>query len=275
MFRIILTILSVYRLLKRNSRQALPSPALREDPNTIQLDAINIPNWTPVTLQYGVVAEARPGDAIGGIHVIDPFTGMIMVSGTRKFSCLPPSGRYLTIENNEFVWRDTVALGQPIYASIIMNYILITETIMSYATGKSDFADHKTHPNQSAANWPYAPVKGQPVCFISGELAPAHADTEIIYAVVLDSQALLDAQGATTGYDIKVLIAEAGLDGFTNNQNDIGQVLYVQQYDAIANPTFTDMFSINAPTAGFTHPLYKVTGTSTLQYNGTVRPDAI
>jgi len=228
-----------------------------------------------VTFQHGVVAGALPGDRFGGIHLIDPVVGTILVSGARRFSCLPPNGRYLTIENNEFVWRDKVALGQPIFASIVMNYILITETIMSYATGKSDFADHKTYLNQGIANWSYAPVKGQPTCFVNGELAPAFASTEIIYAVVLESQPVVDNTGATTGYDIKVLIAEAGIDGFSNQSADIGQVLYVQDYSANANPGFTDMYNTQAPNAGFTHPLFKVTGLSTLHFNGTVRPDAI
>jgi hypothetical protein len=275
MLKLVLTILSIYRLLKRNSRRELPSPVIRENSNIVQLEAINISNWAPVTLQHGVVAHAQPGDSIGGIHIIDPFIGTIMVSGARRFSCLPPSGRYLTIENNEFVWRDKVTLGQPIFASIVMNYILITETIMSYATGKSDFADHKTYPGQGLTNWPYQPVTGQPVCFTNGELAPAFSDTEIIYAIVLDSQQVLDQAGALSGYDVKVLIAEAGIDGFTNNQADIGQVLYVQDYAANANPTFADMYSTTAPASGFTHPLYKITGTSTLHFNGTVRPDAI
>ena len=148
---------------------------------------------------------------------------------------------------------------------------------MSYATGKSDFSDYKIYSNQLVATWSYAPVKFQPVSISGGSLAPAYHDTEVIYGVVLSSSAIVDENDQTTGYDIKVLIAEAELEESTLNMQSetFGEPLYVQDYSAEANPTFADMYDVEPPSTGFTHPLYIVSSATSLHYNGTVRPDAV
>lgn len=267
------TFFRVLRAMKKSEeavQTALPSSGL------VSMGAVFVPKWKAISFDTGVAVEAKTGDKVIGVVLNEPTTGTVLVNGCAIVDKSIP-GRFLIDNGVEFVWKDNVRLGDIIHATVIYNKLFITEKIMSYATGKSDFSDTKTYLAQPVLTWSYAPVKFQPVSISGGELTPAYNTTEVIYGVVLSSAAVTAENGDVTGYDIKVLIAEAEVDEATLTMaaETFGEPLYVQDYSDDVNPTFTDMYSVNPPTSGFTHPLFIVSSETSLHYNGTVRPDAV
>jgi hypothetical protein len=147
---------------------------------------------------------------------------------------------------------------------------------MSYATGKQDASDYATFENQLVAQWSAPPFELCPVKLSSTGVVPANSADEVPYGVVHSSQAITDENGATTGYDIKVLIAESDYDfNHGYDSSNYGKILFIQDYTFGAGKTFADAYSTDAPQSGFTHPLFIVVDTDTLHYNGTIRPEAI
>jgi hypothetical protein len=244
------------------------------------VEGTNLRLWQPVSFDSGMASTPLSGDKIVGVTVNDPFSGVVLLGGSYHLSGYAPPGRFLTDNGQNIDWRNNVNLGDIVFAYQIYNTIFVKENIMSYATGKSDFKDSKTYLGQAVANWPYAPNKHQPVKMVNGDLIPAQSTDEVIYAIVIDSQAVQTDVGGvmtTTSYTIEVLIAEAELEdsALSFNNSETGQPLYVQDYSNVATPTFNDIYSVNPPTSGFTHPLFIVTSATSIHYNGTVRPDII
>jgi hypothetical protein len=227
-----------------------------------------------------MASTALTGDKIVGVTVNDPFSGVVLIGGSYHLSGFIPPGRYLTDNGQSIDWRNNVFLGDVVFAYTIYNTLFVKENIMSYATGKSDFKDSKTYSNQVVANWPYAPVKHQPVKMEGGALMPAQATDEVVYAIVLDSEAVqTEVEGVmtTTSYKIEVLIAEAELEdsALSFNVSDTGKPLYIQDYSANNNPAFANIYNVAVPSEGYTHPLFIITSATSIHYNGTVRPDII
>ena len=279
MLQAFLFIWTAVRLLQsiRGSKSVQPAP-LQPRSGTIEIQDADIRLWQPVSFDNGIGSTALTGDNIIGVAINDPFMGVILVGGSYRLQGSTPPGRYLTDNRVSIAWRNNVRMGDVVFAYVLYNTLFVKESIMSYATGKGDFSDTKHYPNQPVANWPYPPVKYQPVQMVEGALKPAYADTEVIYAIVLGSEEITDAEGAVTGYHVAVLIAEAELeDGDQSFPNaDHGSPLFVQDYSGVVGtPTFGDIYDTAAPTSGYTHPLFIITGATSLHYNGTVRPEAV
>jgi hypothetical protein len=276
MVQALLAVWTFFRVLRAMKKSEPAVEVALPRSGIVSIGATYVPKWKAISFDTGIAVEAKTGDKVIGVVLNAPTTGDVLINGCAIIDDSIP-GRFLIDNGVDFVWRDYVKLGDIIHATVIYRKLFITEKIMSYATGKSDFSDYKIYQGQNVSNWSYAPVKFQPVQIAGGALTPAYADTEVIYGVVLESTQETDAQGNTTGYTIKVLIAEAELDDGTLNMpgDTHGKPLYVQNYSAVATPVFADIYSTDAPSAGFTHPLYIVSSATSLHYNGTVRPDAV
>jgi hypothetical protein len=185
----------------------------------------------------------------------------------------------------KIIWVNNHVRGDVIKAIIYNNSITILENIMSYATGKQDASDFALYQNQNLTDWAHPPVTFCPVKLEGGGVKPAQADDEVLYGVIHSSQAVYNdvtdpntgvVSQVLAGYDIKILIAESDVDashGYANS--DGGAVLFVQNYTISQTSTFADMYSMNAPSTGFTHPLFIIVDSDTLHYNGTIRPEAV
>jgi hypothetical protein len=240
--------------------------------------------WTPVSFDTGFPTEALSTSRKIAVVVPHDVGGTVLRDGSYPLLDIMPPNKYLVRRLGNYMW---VGIPKPYDFVIcgVINKYLMMENKMSYATGKSDFGDHKTYANQSASGWSYVPVAYQPVKFSGGQLVPAHSTDEVIYGIVLSSAAVettqTDENGnqttSVTGYDLKILIADAELTDASLSfaQSNYGSPLYVQDYSAEANPTFNDIYDMNAPSTGFTHPLYLISGATSMHYNGTVRPEQV
>jgi hypothetical protein len=196
----------------------------------------------------------------------------VLYNGQFELEDSRPPARYLVVRVGELIWTDIVTKNDMILVyEVHSNLISIGENIMSYATGKSDFKDTKTYENQGWAN---APIQLQPVKLDSNGLAPAVATDEVIVGIIASFEAVVDQAGNTT-YDITIMVAEADLACPSQPASTIGQPLYVQETYTQATANFSDIYSVNPPSDGFTHPLLIVTAQESVHYNGTVRPEKV
>jgi len=277
MYRFALFLLS---LLRYRATRAAAKQIVERKPSkpigTVEYSGLNgLPMWTAVSLDFGIPGMINDDTRIIGVVVPSPVGGTLFVNGSFDLDKWRPPGRYLVVRMGNASWVDHPKLTDRIVVTTINNK-LFKEFAMSYATGKSDFSDFEFHANQPASGWTSAPAKYQPVHLNGGNLVPSKATTEAIYAIVLESQEIKNESNEVTGYDIKVLIASAVLvdDSLNIASNDVGQPLFVQNYDDSSTPSFSDMYSTAAPTEGYTHPLFIAAGTDKLKF-APVRPDAV
>lgn len=212
----------------------------------------------------------------------------VVYNGQFDLEDASPPARYLIVRAGEIIWSDNVKKDEVMLAyKVHSNLIIIGENIMSYATGKSDFKDTKTYENQS---WNSDPIKLQPVKLSESGLDPAYASDEVIVGVIesyetietpqvdADGNPVLDENGdevVDITYDITIMTAEADLPCDELPSSYIGQPLYVQAAYTQATATFEDIYSLEPPTSGFTHPLLIVTAQTSVHYSGTVRPEKV
>jgi hypothetical protein len=189
---------------------------------------------------------------------------------------LPP-GHYLVIRDGKFQWVDDPNTMDLILYKRYKNYI-IKEFKMSFATGKSDAADFKQYSGILKSDWGADPFVGLPINNTGGVITPATCQDEIVHGIVVGfNEYTEEVEGVTTAfYSVTALIANGDIQVSNGAATvDYGSALFLQDYTFGSTTTFSDVWSKDEPTSGFSHPSLIINDNQSVHYNNMIRPVAI